>query len=117
MTGVNLFTNLFEWRDIAERAVNFIQSANPYIVELLLFAILVIGLIVLIFGFYRRKIKVADIEDVVVPRINILTKHDEIIINFYSKLSKGVDVTDKSREIRKKPKNIVSRPRSECSAF
>ena len=51
----------------------------------------------------------ASIEDVVAPRVNIISKHDGIIINSYSKLSKGIDVTDKSREIREKATAFASK--------
>ncbi len=61
VAGVNILANLFEWRDVADRILNFIQSPNPYIKALILFAILVVSLIVLIFEFYRRKVKVASI--------------------------------------------------------
>ncbi|MCJ7666251.1 MAG: hypothetical protein MUO59_05895 [Actinobacteria bacterium] len=61
VVGVNIFTDLFKWQDIADKAVNFIQSANPYIMVLILFGILIISIIVLIFEFYRRRTKVANI--------------------------------------------------------
>ena len=135
VAGVNIFANLFNWQDIADRVTEFFQMTNPYILALVLFAILVISLIVLIFEFYRRKIKVANIstdqsgksmialktistqvrenlaglEDVVDPRVKIIPKHNGIVINSFSKLRKGVDITDKTKEIRDTADDFASK--------
>jgi len=135
VAGVNIFTGLFEWQDVAGRLVNAISNVNPYIMALILFAILAISLIILIFEFYRRKIKVAnisadqsgksmlalktvsrqikekllEIEDVVNPRVSIIPRQDGIIINSFSKISEGVDVAGKTKEIREITGDFASR--------
>ena len=58
---VNVFANLFEWSSVADRIINYASSINPYILAAILFLVLVIALIILIFEFYRRKIKVANV--------------------------------------------------------
>jgi hypothetical protein len=126
VAGVNIFTGLFEWQDVSDRFVSAINSMNPYVMALILFAILAVSLIILIFEFYRRKIKVAnisadqsgksmlelktvsrqirekllEIEDVVNPRVSIIPGQNGIIINSFSKISEGIDVAGKTKEIR-----------------
>ena len=133
--GVNIFTDLFDWQDIADRIINFTQDTKSYIVTLILAAILVAALIVLIFEFYRRRLKLAnistdqsgksmialktiagqisdslkDLEDVVDPRVRIILKHNGIIINSFSKLTKGIDVNDKTKEIRDAASGFASK--------
>ncbi len=58
---VNVFVGLFEWSAIVDSITNYITNLNPYILAAILFLILVIALIILIFEFYRRKIKIANI--------------------------------------------------------
>jgi hypothetical protein len=135
VVGVNMFTGLFEWQDVADRFVNSINNTNPLVIALSLFAVLVISLVILIFEFYRRKIKVAnistdqsgksmlalktvssqireklsDIEDVVDPKVRVIPKQDGIIINSFSKISEGVDVAGKTKEIREMTGDYASK--------
>jgi len=130
-----MFTGLFEWQDVADRFVNSINNTNPLVIALSLFAVLVISLVILIFEFYRRKIKVAnistdqsgksmlalktvssqireklsDIEDVVDPKVRVIPKQDGIIINSFSKISEGVDVAGKTKEIREMTGDYASK--------
>jgi hypothetical protein len=135
VVGVNMFAGLFEWQDVADRFVNSINNTNPLVIALSLFAVLVISLVILIFEFYRRKIKVAnistdqsgksmlalktvssqireklsDIEDVVDPKVRVIPKQDGIIINSFSKISEGVDVAGKTKEIREMTGDYASK--------
>ncbi|MFZ3387109.1 MAG: hypothetical protein WA120_08035, partial [Candidatus Hydromicrobium sp.] len=58
---LNIFMNLFEWSTISDRVTSYTANLNPYILAAILFLVLVIALIILIFEFYRRKIKLANI--------------------------------------------------------
>ena len=133
--ALNIFTDLFRWSDIFDRILNAIERTNPYIVLLIFIAIIIIGIVILVFEFYRRKIKVAniasdqagktmvtlrtvssqirenlaDMDGVVDPRIRIIPKHDGIIINTFSKLAKGISVTEKTREIREAVSDFASK--------
>jgi len=126
VSGVNIFVDLFKWSDMADRILNFSQNVNPFIAALVLFFVLAISLIILIFEFYRRKIKTANIssdqsgrtmitlktvssqikesllgiEDISDTRVKIVPKHDGIIINIFSRLAEGVNVTEKTKEVR-----------------
>jgi len=130
----NVFVGLFEWSTIADRIVNYSTNLNPYILAAILFLVLVIALIILIFEFYRRKIKIANIstdqsgktmvnlknvsnqvresltniEDMFGPKVKIIPKSDGIIINTFSKLSTGIHVADKTKEIREAVSNFAS---------
>jgi len=131
---VNVFVGLFEWSTVADRVINYTTNLNPYILAAILFSVLVIALVILIFEFYRRKIKIANIstdqsgktmvtlktasnqvreslnniEDMIDPKVKIIPKHDGIIINTSSKLSTGINVTDKTKEIRDAASNFAS---------
>jgi len=133
--AVNIFTDLFKWSDIFDRILNAIERTNPYIVLVIFIAITIVGIVILVFEFYRRKIKVADIaydqagktmvtirtvssqiresladmDGVVDPRVRIIPKHDGIIINTFSKLTKGIGVTEKTREIREAVSDFASK--------
>jgi hypothetical protein len=135
VAGVNIFTGLFEWQGVADRIVNAINSMNPYIMALILFAIMAVSLIILIFEFYRRKIKVAnisadqsgksmlavktvsrqirekllEIDGVANPRVSIIPRQDGIIINSFSRISEGVDVASKTKEIREMTSDFASK--------
>jgi hypothetical protein len=100
----------------------------------MLFLVFVIALIILILEFYRRKIKLANIstdqsgktrvtlktaakqirenlnniEDMIDPKVKVIPRHDGIIINIFSKLAIGVNVTDKTKEIRDAASNFAS---------
>ena len=58
---VNIFANLFEARDIAGRIVVFSQGINPWIAAAIAFGVFAVSLVILIFEFYRRKVKVANV--------------------------------------------------------
>lgn len=134
VAAVNIFANLFQWSDIADRIANYINEANPYVALAVLILILLISLIILVFEFYRRKIKVANItadnsgrtmvtlktvsdqvkesinniEDMHAPLVKIIPKNDGIIINIFSKIAIGVNVLDKTKEIRETATNFAS---------
>jgi len=131
---VNVFAGLFEWSTVADRIINYTTNLKPYILAAILFSVLVIALIILIFEFYRRKIKLANIstdqsgktmvtlktaakqireslnniEDMIDPKVKVIPRHDGIIINTFSKLAIGVNVTDKTKEIRDAASNFAS---------
>jgi len=130
----NVFVGLFEWSTVADRIINYSTNLNPYILAAIMFLVLVIALIILIFEFYRRKIKIANIstdqsgkamvslktvsgqvsdsltniEDIYDPKVKIIPKHDGIIINTSSKLSTGINIADKTKEIREAASNFAS---------
>ena len=132
---VNIFTDLFKWSDITDRILNFSQNVNPFITALVLFFVLAISLIILIFEFYRRKIKTANIssdqsgktmitlktvanqikesltgmKDISDTRVKIIPKHDGIIINIFSRLAEGVNVTEKTKEVREAASEFASK--------
>ncbi|MCL4416686.1 MAG: alkaline shock response membrane anchor protein AmaP [Actinobacteria bacterium] len=132
---VNVFTHLFEWSLVSDRINNYISNLNPYVLAAILFLILVIALIILIFEFYRKKItqanissdqtgktmvtlktlseqireSIANIQDVVDPQIRIVPKQNGIIINIFSKLTTGINVTDKTKEIRETASDFASK--------
>jgi len=123
---VNVFMGLFELSKVADRIIKYTTNLNPYILAAILFLIIVIALIILIFEFYRRKIKVANvasdqsgktmvslitvsrqitekltnIEGIIDPKVSIISMRKGIIINTSSKLIKGINVTKKTKEIR-----------------
>jgi hypothetical protein len=130
---VNIFAGLFEWSTAADRIIKYSTNLNPYILAAILFSVLVIAIIILIFEFYRRKIKLANIytdqsgktmitlktaakqireslnniEDMTGPKVKVIPGHDGIIINTFSKLTIGVNVTDKTKEIRDAASNFA----------
>jgi len=132
---VNVFAGLFEWSTIADRIINYSTNLNPYILGAFLFLVLVIALIILIFEFYRRKIKLANIsadqsgktmvtlktaakqireslnsiEDMIDPKVKVVPRHDGVIIDTFSKLAIGVNVTDKTKEIREAVSSFASK--------
>ena len=89
--------------------------------------VLVIALIILISEFYRRKIKLASIstdpsgqtmvtlktsaaqireslnsiQGVIDLQVKVVPRQNGIIIDIFSKLITGINVTDKTKEIRK----------------
>lgn len=132
---VNIFANLFEARDIAERIVVFSQGINPWIAAAIAFGVFAVSLVILIFEFYRRKVKVANvasdqsgktmvslktvsgqiqenltgIEEIIDPRVRVIPMREGIIIDISSKLVKGVNVTEKTREIRDTASEFASK--------
>ena len=132
---VNVFMNLFEWSTISDRIINYSANLNPYILAAILFLVLVIALIILIFEFYRRKIKMANIstdpsgktmvtlktsaqqirerlnniEGVIDPQVKVVPRQNGIIIDIFSKLITRINVADKTKEIRETASNFASK--------
>ena len=132
---VNIFANLFEWSAVSERIINYINTINPYILAAILFLILAISLTILVFEFYRKRIKYANIstdssgnttvtlktasllireslnniQDIINPQVKVVPKQNGIVINIFSKLFKGINVTDKIKEIRDNAKDFASK--------
>ncbi len=132
---VNVFANLFEWSSVADRIINYASSINPYILAAILFLVLVVALLILIFEFYRKRVKVANvssdqsgktmvtlktvssqitekligIEGSQDPKVRIIPMREGIIIDITSKLMKGVNVTEKTKEIRDKASEFASK--------
>ncbi|MCL5070931.1 MAG: alkaline shock response membrane anchor protein AmaP [Actinobacteria bacterium] len=132
---VNVFTHLFEWSLVSDRINNYILNLNPYVLAALLFLILIIALIILIFEFYRKKITLANIStdqtgktmvtlrtlseqiresitnipDVIDPQVRVSPKQNGIVINIFSKLITGINVTDKTKEIRETASDFASK--------
>ena len=131
---VNIFVSLFEWSTISDRIASYATN-HPYILAAILFLVLAIALIILIFEFYRRKIKHANIstdqsgktmvtlktvamqirgslnniQGMIDPKVKVIPKHDGIIINIFSKLITGISVVDKTKEIRETASNFASK--------
>ena len=132
---VNIFTNLFEAQDIADRIVVFSQGVNPWLAAAVAFGIFAVSLVILIFEFYRRKVKVAnvasdqsgktmvslttvssqiqekltEIEDMINPKVKVVPMREGIIIDTTSKLTKGINVTEKTKEIRDTASDFASK--------
>ena len=135
VTIVNMFfVNLFKWSTVTDSITSYVNNSNPYILTTVLSFVLVIALIILISEFYRRKIKVANIytdssgkttvtlktsvqqireslnniQGVIDPQVKVVPRQNGIIIDIFSKLVAGVNVTDKTREIRETASNYAS---------
>jgi len=132
---VNIFMNLFEWSAISGSITSYTSNLNPYILAAILFLVFVIALIILISEFYRRKIKLANIstdpsgkamvtlknsaeqirerltniQDVIDPQVKVVSRQNGIIIEIFSKLITGINVTDKTKEIRETASNFASK--------
>ena len=132
---VNIFASLFEWSTVVDRIASYATNLNPYILAGILFLILIIALIILISEFYRRKIKLANIstdpsgktmvtlktsaqqireslnniQGVIDPQVKVVPRQDGIIIEIFSKLITGINVADKTKEIRDSASNFASR--------
>ncbi|MCJ7728030.1 MAG: alkaline shock response membrane anchor protein AmaP [Candidatus Hydromicrobium sp.] len=132
---LNIFMNLFEWSTISDRVTSYTANLNPYILAAILFLVLVIALIILIFEFYRRKIKLANIstdqsgktmvtlktsakqirenlnniQGVIDPQVKVVPRQNGIIIDIFSKLITGISVVDKTKEIRETASNFASK--------
>ncbi len=124
---VNIFVGLYDIADIADRVVAYFVQANQFILALVLFLILAVCLVLLVLEFYRKKKKTASIsrdqsgettitlktvsnqikervskmENVIDPKVKIVPKNDGIIINIFSELVKGDNVTQKTEDIRR----------------
>ena len=132
---VNIFMNIFEWSAISDRITSYAANQNPYILAGILFLVLIIALIILISEFYRRKIKLANIstdpsgktmvtlktsaqqireslnniQGVIDPQVKVVPRQNGIIIDIFSKLITGINVADKTKEIREAASNFASR--------
>ncbi len=122
---VNIFTDLFRWSDIFDRILAFRDSINSYLFSFVFLIIIIIGMVLLFFEFYRRKIKVtniasvkegkasitlrsvstqveeklSDIKDISNLKVRSLPKSDGTIINIYTRLKKGINVSKKMQEM------------------
>jgi hypothetical protein len=131
---VNIFLNLFEWPTISNRIINYAGNLNPYVLAAILFLVFVIAVIILIFEFYRRKISMANIstdssgktmvtlktsaaqisqslnnvQGIMDPKVKVVPRQNGIIINIFSKLATGVNIADKTKEIREAASNFAS---------
>ena len=132
---VNIFVGLFEWSTISDRIASYATNLNQYILAGILFLVFVIALIILIFEFYRRKIKLANIstdqsgktmvtlktaamqireslnniQGVIAPQVKVVPRQNGIIINIFSKLITGISVVDKNKEIRETASDFASK--------
>ena len=132
---LNVFIGMFEWSAISDRIASYVTNLNQYILAGILFLILVIALIILILEFYRRKIKLVsistdpsgkttvtlktaamqireslnNIQDVIDPQVKVVPRQNGIIIDIFSKLITGINVADKTKEIRDSASNFASR--------
>jgi hypothetical protein len=113
---------------------SYVNNLNPYILAAVLSFVLVIALIILILEFYRRKIKLAsistdpsgktmvtlktsaqqireslnNIQGVMDPQVKVVPRQNGIIIDIFSKLITGINVADKTKEVRETASNFAS---------
>ena len=132
---LNSYISIFDWATTADKAVSYITSQNPFVLAAVLFFALVISLIILVLEFKGRKIKMADIsadttgrtmvtlknsesqirerlasiQDVIDPQVKIIPRQNGIVIDIFSKLYSGVNIVDKTKEIRETASNFASR--------
>ena len=136
ITIVNIFfVNLFKWSTIMDSITSYVNNLNPYILAAVLSFVLVIALIILILEFYRRKIKLAsistdpsgktmvtlktsaaqireslnNIQGVIDPKVKVVPRQNGIIIDIFSKLITGINIADKTKEIREAASNFASK--------
>lgn len=122
---VNIFTDLYQWQDIFNRILTFSETVNIYIATAIFIAVILISLIILIFEFYRRKIKTTnvaavkggramitlksasqqieedlqDVRDISNLKVNVIPKSGGAIINIFARLYKGGNVSEKMQEV------------------
>jgi len=132
---LNIFIGMFEWSALADRIASYVANQNPYILAGILILVLIVALIILISEFYRRKIKLANIstdpsgktmvtlktsaaqireslnniQDVIDPQVRVVPRQNGIIIDIFSKLITGINVADKTKEIRDAASNFASK--------
>ncbi|MCJ7472477.1 MAG: alkaline shock response membrane anchor protein AmaP [Actinobacteria bacterium] len=125
--AVNIFADLFSWSDIFDRILSFIDGTNPYIVLGIFIAITSIGIVILVFEFYRRRIKttnvvsskegratitlrsasqmiaenLGDIDHINNIKVRVIPKSGGTIINIVAMLTKGINVSKKTQEVIK----------------
>jgi hypothetical protein len=131
---VNIFVDLYQISDVATRVVNYFNRTNQFVLALILFLVLVVSLAILVFEFYRRKVRAASIssdqsgktmitlktvsnqireklsamENVIDPRVNIVARNEGIIINIFSRLVRGDNVAARTQEIRTTASDFAS---------
>ena len=124
---VNIFTNLYEWQDIFSRILNFSETTNIYTAAAIFIAIIIVSLAILILEFYRRKIKTTNVaavkggramitlksasqqieedlgcvRDISNLKVNVIPRSGGAIINIFTKLYKGGNVSEKMQEVIK----------------
>ncbi|MBC8389338.1 MAG: alkaline shock response membrane anchor protein AmaP [Actinobacteria bacterium] len=134
VAGVNKFTNLFIWTDISNRTIVSIATINPYLTAGIFLVLVGICILLLFFEFYRRKLKVAklsesgtgsdmvtlkalnkrierslsQIEYVSNLKVKVGPKKEGIVVNVYTKISRGVNVEKKMAQIREKASEFVT---------
>jgi len=125
--AVNIFADLFSWSGVFDRILNSIEGANPYIALAIFTGISVIGIVILVFEFYRRRVKttnivagkegratltlrsasqmiaedLTDIDNISSIRVKAIPKSGGTIINIFAMLTKGINVSKKTKEVIK----------------
>ena len=122
---VNIYADLFEWSDIFTRILDFGTNTNIHLMALIFVAIIIIAIVLLIFEFYRRKLKtanvsavsdgkamistriasqqiqedLADLLDIDNLRVQVIPRSSGAIVNIFARLYKGINVADKMQEV------------------
>jgi len=126
VTVVNIYADLFDWgTDVFGRILYFGENTNLHIMALIFVAIIIISMVILVFEFYRRKLKTANIasvkggkamitarsasqqieeglaglQHVSNLRVNVVPKSDGAVINIFARLHKGINVSEKMQEV------------------
>lgn len=132
--AVNIFTDLFSWEGIFDRILRFIEGTNPYIMLGIFIAIIIIGILILVFELYRRRVKttnvvtgkegratitlrsasqmiaddLADIDHISSIRVRAIPKSGGTIINIFAMLTKGINVSKKTKEVIKEVNSFAT---------
>ena len=132
--AVNIFADLFSWSDLFDRILSFIDGTNPYIVLGIFIAITSIGIVILVFEFYRRRIKTTnvvsskegratitlksasqmiaenlqDIDHISNIKVRAFPKSGGTIINIFAMLTKGINVSKKTQEVIKEVNSFAT---------
>lgn len=122
---VNIYADLFDWADIFGRILYLGENTNLHIMALIFVAVIIISIALLVFEFYRRKLKtanvasvkggkamittrsasqqieedLADLRHVNNLRVKVVPKSDGAIINIFARLHKGINVSEKMQEV------------------
>ena len=130
---INVFVSFFVWTTVANNFMNYATSVNRYILVGIFLLIFVIALIIFILEFSRKKIKLTNIstdasgkttvtlknsamqirerliniQDVIDPQVKVTARQNGIIIDIFSKLVSGVNVVNKTKEIREAASNFA----------
>ena len=134
VAGVNKFTNLFIWTDVSNRTIGSIATLKPYLTAGIFVVLVGICILLLFFEFYRRKIKVvklsetgtgsdmvtlkalnnrierslSKIEYVSNLKVEVEPKKEGIVVNVYTKISRGINMEKKMAQIREKAYEFVT---------